>query len=555
MRAGAPDGLPAGGTLAEWPIPELLVRLDRAAFSGTLEVLASNRRNLVVLEAGRATKVRLAVPIERLGRLLVEQGLLEAPQVEAVAARQAAAGGRLGELLVAAGLVEPAKVDRSLTEQVRRRLLRLFLLPEAEWRLAAGTDRLPDGGAAPQGVDLLAVLAEGVRGSLSAEALEARMLDVLAGRTATAVVGPDLDRLRLTPQEQSACRYLARGTWGRTVFRAVPPEHRHTLLVAAYCLHLTGQIRYSEAGERAAATSPPATAWVPSVAPPASPAPSGPPPATRAAEDQPPPATLGTTHDAGATPDRELERELLDLHEHLEDRTHYELLGVSRDATPDGLKAAYLERVKRFHPDRAVRHGLAEHRDKLEAILLRIREAFETLSDPEARAKYDRALDGGVDATPEQVGAMVDQALAAERAYQIAVVLERQRRLDEAQRQADEALRLQPAQGEYACMSLWLQACRRPARAPVEDLVPKMTEAAARVPGHERAQMQAARLLQRAGRPNEAVEYFRRVLQCNPQNVEAAREVRLAEMRQAKQQGGSPSGGGLFGRWFGKKDK
>lgn len=559
MSAGAPEGLPAQGTLAELPMAELLVRLDRTGFSGTLEVTASRRRNLVVLAAGRATKVQLAVPIELLGRLLVEQGLLEAPQVESAAVRQAAAGGRLGELLVAAGAVDQASIDCMLVEQLRRRLLRLFLLPEADWRLVPENDLLAERGAAPQGLDLLAVLAEGVRGSLSADALEARMLEALAGRSATVVAGPELGRLQLTPQEQSACRYLARGTWGTTVFRAVPPEHRHTLLVAAYCLHVTGQIRYSAAGERTVAAPPAATARAPSVAPPASPpAPSDPPPAASAASDRPEGGTVeapGGGGGADAGPDRELERELLDVYQHLEERTYYELLGVGRDATPDALKAAYLERVKRCHPDRAVRLGLAEHREKLEAILLRVREAFETLSDPAARAKYDKGLEGAVETTPEQVGAMVDQALAAERAYQVAVMLERQHRLDEAQRQADEALRLQPEQGEFACMSLWLQACRRPARASVADLVPKMVEAAARVPGHERAQMQAARLLQRAGRANEALEYFHRVLRRNPQNVEAAREVRLAEIRQAKQQGGSSSGGGLFGRLFGKKDQ
>lgn len=559
MSLPTPEPLPPQGTLAELPLAELFVRLDRIGFSGTLEVTASHRRNLVVLDAGRAAKVQLAVPIETLGRLLVEQGLVEAPMVESTAARQAAAGGRLGDLLVAAGAVDRASVDQMLVEQVHRRLLRLFLLPEADWRLTPGTDLLAERGAAPQSLDLLGVLAEGVRGSHSTDALEARMLEVLAGRSASVVVGPDLERLRLTPQEQSACRYLARGTWGTTVFRAVPPEHRHTLLVAAYCLHVTGQIRYSAAPARASVAPPQPAAWTPSLAPPPAPPPvSTPPPPgpprPASAPPVPPEGDVAAAPVAGATEDQDQGRELLDLYRHLEERTFYEILGVPRDATPDVLKAAYLERVKRCHPDRAVRLGLGEHRDKLEAVLLRVREAFETLSDPEARAKYDARLDGGVETTPEQVGEMVDRALAAERAYQLAVMLERQHRLDEAQKQAEEALRLQPEQGEFLCMSLWLEACRRPARASVDDLVPRMTEAAARVPMHERAQMQTARLLQRAGRATEALDYFHRVLRRNPQNVEAAREVRLAEMRQSKQQPPA-SGGGLFGRLFGKKDR
>jgi tetratricopeptide (TPR) repeat protein len=63
--------------------------------------------------------------------------------------------------------------------------------------------------------------------------------------------------------------------------------------------------------------------------------------------------------------------------------------------------------------------------------------------------------------------------------------------------------------------------------------------------------MQAARLLQRAGRQGEALEYFRKVLALNPQNVDAAREVRLAQMREEKK---AAAPAGLFGRLFRKKD-
>ena len=586
----ASDLLPAEGTLADLPMAELLARLDGQAFSGTLELTASHRRNLVVLAAGRAAKVQLAVPIEMLGRLLIERGDVGAAQVETVAAGQAAAGGRLGDLLIAAGAADRATIDRALTEQLRRRLLRLFLLPEASWRLVPDTDLLAERGGAPQSLDLLTTLAEGVRTSHAVKALEVRMTEVLAGRVATITPGPALGRLALTAQEQSACRYLARGTWDAQVFRAVPFEHRHTLLVAAYCLHVTGQLTYAAAAVQAPATQLPPVQWPqgqpqdqpqpsrqPSVEPPVAARPSvqpatpprvtqppviarpsvRPAPTPRAAvqpkaDERPAAAVDG---EAPGTAPADFEREICALHERLEAQTHYELLGVSPEVTPESLKNAYLERVKRYHPDRAARHGLAGHQEKLEAILLQVREAYETLSVPESRAKYDAQLQGGAEATPEQVGEMVDRALAAERAYQMAVMLERQHRLEDAQQQAEEALRLQPEQGEFRCMALWLQAARRPAQAAVEDLVPAMLEAASRVLPHERAQMQAARLLQRAGRPGEALEHFRRVLRRNPQNVDAAREVRLVELRQARQQGAPAGGSGLFGRLFGKKDK
>jgi len=247
-----------------------------------------------------------------------------------------------------------------------------------------------------------------------------------------------------------------------------------------------------------------------------------------------------------------LRREIAELHDSLKERSFFERLGVSETVSPQELNDRYLELVKRYHPDRAVRHGLTDLTDQLEEILMSIREAFETLNDPALREAYTAKRAGGGRSVPSDMRELVDRAVSAEHSYQLAVVLERQHKLEEAQKAADEALRIAPGQGEYDCMALWLNAARRPPKAPVEDLVQPMMEAAAAATKHERAQMQAGRLLQRAGRPNEAVEFFRRVLALNPQNVDAAREIRLAEMRTSRAP--PPSrGGGLLDRLLRRK--
>jgi tetratricopeptide (TPR) repeat protein len=48
---------------------------------------------------------------------------------------------------------------------------------------------------------------------------------------------------------------------------------------------------------------------------------------------------------------------------------------------------------------------------------------------------------------------------------------------------------------------------------------------------HERAHECKAKMLQRLGRPGEALRHFKQVAAINPNNVEAAREVRIATMR------------------------
>ena len=64
-------------------------------------------------------------------------------------------------------------------------------------------------------------------------------------------------------------------------------------------------------------------------------------------------------------------------------RDYYEVLGVGRDVDVTGLKNAYRELAKRYHPDRNSEDG-AEERFKEAS------EAYSVLSDPQKRAAYDR---------------------------------------------------------------------------------------------------------------------------------------------------------------------
>ena len=65
---------------------------------------------------------------------------------------------------------------------------------------------------------------------------------------------------------------------------------------------------------------------------------------------------------------------------------YYEALGVARTATPEEVKKAYRQLALQWHPDRHKEAKRAEAEQRFK----RISEAYEVLSDPEKRAKYDR---------------------------------------------------------------------------------------------------------------------------------------------------------------------
>jgi curved DNA-binding protein len=67
----------------------------------------------------------------------------------------------------------------------------------------------------------------------------------------------------------------------------------------------------------------------------------------------------------------------------VEFKDYYQSLGVSRDASQDDIRKAFRNLARQYHPDVAKDKNVAEEKFK------EINEAYEVLSDPEKRKKYD----------------------------------------------------------------------------------------------------------------------------------------------------------------------
>ncbi len=78
-------------------------------------------------------------------------------------------------------------------------------------------------------------------------------------------------------------------------------------------------------------------------------------------------------------------------------RDYYEILGVAREADKEDIKQAYRRLARKYHPDVNSEAG-AEERFK------EINLAYEVLSEPETRARYDRFGEAGVSSAAGAAG-------------------------------------------------------------------------------------------------------------------------------------------------------
>lgn len=81
-------------------------------------------------------------------------------------------------------------------------------------------------------------------------------------------------------------------------------------------------------------------------------------------------------------------------------RDYYEVLGISKGASPDEIKRAYRNLALKYHPDRVT----ADKKKEAEERFKEISEAYEVLTDAQKKATYDQYGHAGVDSTFKQGG-------------------------------------------------------------------------------------------------------------------------------------------------------
>lgn len=148
------------GRLHGTTVPELLWALARSRATGRLLLKRSGTTKTVSFEEGRILFAGTDEADERLGEMLVRDGLITLEQLE-TASSKLGPGRRLGAALIEQGSLSPDDLVRSVLSQVRSILVGLIDWEDGEWKFEAGTPSVGQG--IQLGVSPAQLILEGIR--------------------------------------------------------------------------------------------------------------------------------------------------------------------------------------------------------------------------------------------------------------------------------------------------------------------------------------------------------------------------------------------------------
>ncbi len=226
--------------------------------------------------------------------------------------------------------------------------------------------------------------------------------------------------------------------------------------------------------------------------------------------------------------------EIAERWERIQGDNCFQMLELDPSAGTQDVHQAFADAAQRWHPDN-LPPELAPLQERAREIFALMCEARDTLGNPASRLEHLTDIDagGGTPATRHTVA----NALKADTCYQKAQILARREKLEEALTMVRKAIALDSSRAEYLALCAWLTHLTQDAPGTASVTVERMLRDALILDGRcERAHHYQALILKRVGQPERALQHFRAALQIDPNNLEAQRELRIADMRQQQAQ-------------------
>jgi tetratricopeptide (TPR) repeat protein len=375
------------GSLTEGLLPEVLRQLYVGRRTGFLHFTRQDERRSVYLRAGHIVHADTNVKEERLGETLVAQGVLSASDLKRATGFVLRDKKRLGAVLVELGILDRDKLEDALGVHVREILRKVFAWSDGEYAFEEKEEKDLERDMSLR-LSTGEMILEAVRSVDDPDVIRFAIgdLDRILGMSNDPLLR--FQKIALTPADGYVLSRIDGTLSARELLQVIPMVQEDTLRSLLGLLS-TGVVEFlplppkpqpkpdqRPLGQPARAVSAP---------PPPRPAP--PPHAA------PPPAPVKTPADDEASKVREARRqEVLEAFDGLKAKTHFEVLSIPKASSEAQVKEAYFKLAKKFHPDTHHDPALGDMREKIEAIFIRLGEAYEVLRNPRTRGNYEADL-------------------------------------------------------------------------------------------------------------------------------------------------------------------
>ena len=473
--------------LSQHPLAEVIREIRHGGLSGALRVSRQPARIAIYFDSGQLVFAASNLRKHRLREALKQNGITDEQFAEF---QNATSDEALARGVIGRGLMTAEQLQAIRTELAQDALRLALLWGDGNWELEPRI-RVPSELRVQLASEQL--LLECAR-HLPIAIVKSRLKN--AAETFSAVVG---DRaLTLLPAEEFV---LARATAADNQLRfsdlvsdGLPEEQA---LRSVYGLSLAGALLRSD--------------WPPVLN------------ASEATPSAPKPVIPAVTVEQPRSDEPDVHRFLARMNEA---RDYYEALDVTQSAETDEIKDAYHALARNFHPDR-FHQGASDLRKNVESAFAQIAQAYETLSDPGRRSRYDHKTFGkagspqtGANGKPAK-GKEGTRKTHAETCFHQGVAALKRNQDDEAIKLLGEAATLEPREARYRAYYGSALTRRTTSRRLAET---ELRAALSLDPENPTFRFMLAELYQVIGLRRRALTELSRVLAVDPRN-EAARNL------------------------------
>ena len=331
------------GEIAQGRLPPLLRDLYLGRRTGLLHFTRGTESGSVCFIKGHIAWGQSSIAECRLGPVLVRHGLIAQESIDQ-AYEIVGAGRRLGDVLLDAGALDRNTLDQALALQVRETLLAVFAWTDGRWRFEEHPPEHFKGYDGALHMSTGDIIMDAVWSVADPEVVTYALGDL--DRPLALTTDPLLRFQRITLTEmEGRLVSMADGVRTAAEILAMAPNDLQEAQRSLFGLLCTGLLETVDSFPLVDEVEEPVT-----------------------------------------------REEILETHRLLPTRDHFEVLGLTRAATSDEIREAFVRLARRFHPDVQHQPDLAGLGTQIEEIFTRLADADRVLGVPPRRAEYERRL-------------------------------------------------------------------------------------------------------------------------------------------------------------------